>query len=126
MIERYLKCRYRPGGRGPDEVDCWGLARMVRHEVFGLPLLASYGAVDPDDKPTASQSFGEVKAGLSRVPPRPGALAICTVGSLDVHCGICIEIDGRLAVLEADEGVNVRRVPLRQFTRRFTRVEFFL
>lgn len=125
MIARYRQCRYVPGGRGPIDVDCYGLARMVRHELFGLPLLPSYSAIHPDDKPSATTAFGEVVAPLVQGEPKPGALALCWAGSLAIHCGVCVELDGRLGVLEADERRGIRWHPLRQFRRLFSRVEFY-
>lgn len=125
MLERYQRCRYRDGGRGPVHVDCWGLARMVRHEQFGHPLLPSFGGVDPNDKASASQAFALALADLRPVAAEPGAIALCWSGSLAIHCGIVVERDGHLGVMEADEGVDVRWMPLRKFARRFNRVEFY-
>lgn len=45
MFEKYLSASYEDGGRGPARLDCWGLARLARHEVYGLPLLPSWGYV---------------------------------------------------------------------------------
>ena len=37
---KYLTSTYRDGGRGHNrEYDCWGLARAIRHEVYGRTLL---------------------------------------------------------------------------------------
>lgn len=124
MIERFRHLRYRDGGRGPVEVDCWGLARLVRHEAFGLPLLPAFAGVDPNDKPTASAAFAQALADLRPTAAAPGAVALCWAGSLAIHCGVVVEVDGRLGVLEADEGIGVRWSPLRRFTRLYTRVEF--
>lgn len=131
MLDDYRHCRYQDGGRG--EVvsgvrvfDCYGLARAVRHEQYDLSLLPAFAGIDPNDKPTASASFAQVIADLAPGEPQDGALALCWGGRLAIHCGVVVTVDGRPGVLEADEGVDVRWVPLRTFTRRFTRVEFYL
>lgn len=131
MIERFQHYRYRDGGRGEVEgglryVDCYGLARAVRHEQYCLSLLPAFAGVDPQDKSAASQGFVQVIADLAPSEPQDGALALCWAGRLAIHCGVVVTVDGRPGVLEADEGVDVQWVPLRTFTRRFTRVEFYL
>ena len=49
-INHYMSCPYQPYGRGPSAFDCWGLVRDVLQRQFGVPELAAFGQVDPDDK----------------------------------------------------------------------------
>ncbi|MGU1732945.1 hypothetical protein ACSER9_29980, partial [Pseudomonas aeruginosa] len=45
MLDRYLAAVYEDGGRELPRVDCWGLTRLARHELYGMPMLSSFGEV---------------------------------------------------------------------------------
>ncbi len=77
MITDYQKrFTYKDGGRGPSEVDCFGFARLVRHEQFGAPLLPSRGHVNPRDKAAAGAALLEVGQHLDTCPAQHGAFAL--------------------------------------------------
>lgn len=124
MIERYLETRYKDGGRGPDEYDCHGLVRAVRHELFGKPLLPSYGAISPQDKRSMTRIAAAEAAALAPCGPQPGAVAICFQRQLCLHVGIVVELDGRIGVLEAHHTRGVGWRPIRSFEREYQRVEY--
>lgn len=125
MIERYLMTPYADGGRGPDSFDCYGLVRMARTEMFGLPLLPSYGAVSVSDKRCMTRIASAESASLSRRPPEPGAIAVCWQRGLCLHVGIAVELDGRLGVLEAHHTRGIGWRSIRSFEREYQRVEYF-
>lgn len=124
MIERYLMTPYADGGRGPDALDCYGLVRLARAEMFGLPLLPCHGAVSPDDKRGMTRIAAQESAALSRCPPEPGAIAVCWQVRLCLHVGIVVELDGRLGVLETTRERGAGWRSLRNFERDYSRVEY--
>ncbi|MAX51657.1 MAG: hypothetical protein CMH22_15960 [Methylophaga sp.] len=116
---------YKDSGRGPSEVDCFGFARIIRHEQFDAPLLPSREHVDPRDKQAAGDALLEVGEHLTPCKPEHGAFALCYIGTIAWHCGVVWCVDGRLGVVECDYKRGVRWMPLRKFERLFTRVEYY-
>lgn len=126
MINQYLKTRYRRHGRGPVEYDCYGLARAVRHEEFGRPLMPSYVEVVPDDKRMLTRAAADaLEHHLKPCDPKPGAIALAWRGRVCVHVGVLVMADGRRWILETDEGTGPQLVPPRSFAARYPRVEFY-
>lgn len=120
--ERFV---YKDCGRGPREVDCFGFARIVRHELVGADLLPSREHVDPRDKQAAGDALLEVGEHLSPCKASHGAFALCFIGSVAWHCGVAFYVDGKLGVVECDYKRGVRWMPIRKFERLFTRVEYY-
>lgn len=125
MISKYLKTTYERRARGPDKHDCWSIVRSVRHEVFGKSLLPSFGAICPQDKKGLTDACVEVRQDFNQVPARAGAIATAWRASLCVHVGICVEVDGRLWVLETDEPAGPALVPVKTFESRYTKVIYY-
>lgn len=127
MIEKYLKTTYKRGGRGPQEYDCWGLVREVRHEVFGRDLLPELTDATPGNPRAITKGRNEVHctAAVVEVPMRPGAVAEAWCGSLCVHVGVVVEVDGRLMILETDTPHGPCLTAPGLFASRYTRVMFF-
>lgn len=124
MIERYLSTAYADGGRGPRVYDCWGLVRAVRHELFGLPLLPSYGAISPDDKRALTEACNAEAVNFAEGPPVPGAIVTAWRGRLCVHVGVCVVLDGRPGVLDTGRATGPRWQPVNVFRRQFLKVVF--
>jgi hypothetical protein len=122
MIERYLATVYEDGGTGPYAYNCWTLVRAVRHEVFGYPLLPIYGAISPDDKHALTDACNAEAQAFHEGPPSPGAIATVWRGQICIHVGICIELDGRLGVLETGRKCGPRWLCLGDFERRYLKV----
>jgi hypothetical protein len=122
----YLESRYRDGGRELPEVDCFGLVRLVRHEVFGLPLLPEWGACHRFDLRAATAGFRAETAALEHGLARPGALACVLRGALFLHVGVVVDLDGRLGVLDTAEASGPRWRKLCDFERAYPRVEYYL
>ena len=123
---RFLNTRYVEGGRGPNEFDCYGLVRAVRHEVFHFPLLPSHSEVAPADKVAMTAVCQEIIdcTGLKECAIREAAIASGWAASLCVHVGIVVQADGRLWILETDKPTGPCLTPVRVFENRYTRVTY--
>lgn len=130
-IDRYIGARYRDGARGEvvggvAEYDCWSLARAVRHEVYGKPLLPSWGHVRNTMPREFARAHQAVSSCLEECAPEVGAVAAVFRGRLVVHVGVVVEIDGRLAVLDIrGDGLPVRWQRVDDFESRYLRVIYY-
>lgn len=125
MIEPYLRSTYQDGGRGPSAFDCYGLVRAVRHELFNLPLLPVYGAISPDDKLSMTRICKSESQALKACKPTPAAIATAWRGKVCLHVGVCVEIDGRLGVLETGRRSGPCWLSLADFERRYLKVIYY-
>lgn len=127
MIERYLATRYVKGARGPEEFDCYGLVRDARRAMFERDEIPACEGVAPSDKRKLTQCCHDVVAmcSLVEVTARPGAIATAWRGSLCVHVGLVVKIDGRLRVLETDEPTGPCLTSLQRFAARYRKVIFY-
>lgn len=126
MIEKYLSTRYVKGGRGPIELDCYGLVRLARSELFGKPLMPLCTEAVPGRFRAIT---GAVESVSSLLAMRPvdrtlGAVATAWRGTLCVHVGLVVEADGREWILETDEP-GPRLTPPRLFEKRYTSVIYY-
>lgn len=123
-----LLTRYKRFARGPEEYDCWGLARAAWHGIFGKGQLPDLSDVCPTDKRRLTLCAKEVVSceGLGAVRLRSGALATAWRGKICVHIGIVIETtDGRTWILETDEGVGPSLTDPNSFASRYEKVIFY-
>lgn len=125
-LTRFLTATYHDGGRGEVDadgrllLDCWGLVRLARVELYGLPLLASRGGQYQADPAGFTQRYREQIAEMAEVTePRPGTViavlrgAICTHVALVIHD---VKASGLgLHVLEINPGRGCQLWPLYQF-----------
>lgn len=130
MLTPYLESVYRDGGRGEvvyghRQYDCWGLTRAVRHEVHGLPLMASYGAISAANKRGLTRACARESQTLDVVPPADGAIVTVWKRGLCTHIAICVELDGRLGVLETCSATGPRWQPLAAFERQYLKVIYY-
>lgn len=124
-MNRYLNIPYVNGGRDMQGLDCWGLVRLARHDLFGLDLLPLLNDLDADDKRSVTKQFYSVSTGFVRVAPMPGAIACGFIGKVCVHVGLVVNADGRLRVLETEDPHGVSCTPLAAFESRFTEVQYY-
>jgi len=126
MIDRFLATRYLKGGRGPVDVDCYGLVRLARVELFKpwMPLCVD---ASPGDMRAITKAVSEVAAmaNMRETVAMPGSIATAWRASLCVHVGIVAEADGRLWVLETDEPTGPCLTPISDFERRYTKVAYY-
>lgn len=126
MLTKYLSATYEDGARGPGRYDCWGLVRAVRHEVFGLPLLPSFGAVRNTMPAAFTRAYEEQAALMEECQPEPGAIAAVFRGRIVIHVAVIIEVDGALAVLEIrNDRTSARWLRIPDFESRYLRVIYY-
>jgi hypothetical protein len=125
VIQHYLNSSYCRHGRGPNVYDCWGLVREARAELFGKPLLASYGEIDPDDKRSLTGAASEVNGRLRLVGPVPGAIAEGWRCRLCIHVGIVVEVDGRRWILETGHSTGPVLTRIRDFESQYLKVMYY-
>lgn len=118
MIEDWLKIPYVDYGRSRLGCDCWGLVRMVRHELFGHEL-PSFGLIAPDNKRALTKAANTVISEnlTPTTTPKHGTIATVWRGAVCTHVGIVLLIDGRLAVLETNKGSGPRWMRLGDFQK---------
>lgn len=130
MLDHYRSARYQDGGRGERVggirlFDCYGLARAVRSEQFGLPTMPALAHVCPSDSRQVHRSASDAVKGLAPCDAKAGAMALCWQGRIATHCGVVVPNNGRLGVLECHQTAGVRWQPLRKFCSEYTTVEFY-
>lgn len=123
-FDDYLSIPYVDGGRDGCGLDCWGLVRDVLHAHFGVPLLASFGHVSPDDKPGMTGGYHQVVNGFVPGACVPGAVACGFRGDCLVHVGVVVN-NGRLQVLHTSRKSGPGMLDPRAFRRLFERTEFY-
>lgn len=127
MIEKYLKTTYKRGARGPNEYDCWGLVREVRHKLFGRALLPSLIDAIPGDVRSTTRGAIEIHSGVlaRNVGIRTGAVAEAWVGRFCVHVGVVVDVDGRPMILETDTPHGPTLTKPSVFETRYTKVNYY-
>lgn len=126
MLSKYLSATYEDGARGPNRYDCWGLVRAVRHELLGLPLLPSFGAVRNTMPAAFTRAYEEQAALMEECQPEPGAIAAVFRGRIVIHVAVVIEVDGALAVLEIrNDRTSARWLRIPDFESRYLRVIYY-
>lgn len=126
MLNRYLSARYVDGGRELPCLDCWGMTILARHELFGLPMLSSFGEVHRQHTLEFQRAYrGEVSRALEECAPFPGAIAAVLRGAVCTHVGLVVMKDGRLQVLEINPASGARVVRLQEFKDSYMKVVFY-
>lgn len=123
-VHKFLKVPYVDRGRTMDGLDCWGQLLLVR-EHLGMPSLPDIGPVSRAEPIAMQREYGKVSSGLSECKPCIGAIAAVFRGTLFVHVGVVLEIDGRLAVLETNEGSGPRWMRVQDFVDTYYKVIFY-
>jgi cell wall-associated NlpC family hydrolase len=124
-INDYIGLEYEDGGRGPERMDCWGLVRAVRHEIFGFPLLPSFGHIRPTMALQFTRAANDVVKDLTECKPEPGAMAGLFRGKVCFHVAIVVEVDGMLGVLDTTSKIGCRWMSISDFERRALKVKYY-
>src|SRR5690625_491799 len=127
MINKYRFTRYKKYGRGPDEIDCWGIVRTARAELFGKDLLPSYSEIDPQDTRALTQACEQVRVDhvFNESPPVAGAIATAWRARVCVHAGLVDDADGRESLLESAVAPGPCSTRIHQFEQRYTKVIYY-
>lgn len=128
MIAKYLNAVYKDGARGEMAedgglfLDCWGLVRLARVELYGRKLLDSRGGEYQHDPQGFTERYHEQIAEMVEIPE---PVAGCAVAVLRRRSGICTHVGlvthdinntGQgLHVLEINPSQNARLIPLYRF-----------
>ena len=123
-VAAYLRVPYVDGGRSMAGHDCWGQLLLLRAELGCAPL-PSLGGVTRGTPLAMCSQYADVSAALEQCEPEVGAIAAVFRGRAFVHCGVVIEIDGRLAVIETNPGSGPRWLHVRRFLDQYARVIFY-
>lgn len=125
ILSKYRGCIYKPGGRGPNEFDCWGIVRHIRRHEYGLHVPPSYSGAEKYDKRYMTRAFSEEMRSFSLCSPTTGAIALAWKGGLAIHCAIVVEVNDKPGILECDKGIGVKWQTIRSFESKYTKVEYF-
>src|SRR5665648_490528 len=125
MINHFLAATWTRNGMEYPNLNCWGLVRLVRHEMYGLPLLPAFG-IDSDDKRGMTFAANAVTTeNLIEGPPCKGSIIEVWIGRLCIHVAVVIEVEGRLAVMESTGKKNVSWMRLPDFEAQYATVKYF-
>ena len=117
-IERYLHYKYKQCARGEDGyIDCWGLTRLARHELYGKPLLPSFAGAKYDQKAVINSAVVQETSKAERVPHRrDGAVVLVVRFGLCIHTALVCG-DHVLEIKRA--GQKARLTPWREFVLQY-------
>lgn len=123
-VHEFLKVPYLDRGRTMDGLDCWGQLLLVRDQL-GMQSLPDIGPVSRAEPIAMQREYGKVSSTLVEGLPCVGAIAAVFRGTLFVHVGVVLEIEGRLAVLETNEGSGPRWMRVQDFVNTYYKVIFY-
>lgn len=120
-LNTYIGKTYLPGGRGPEQFDCYGLCKTIYNEVFNIEL--------PDWRDDLSKPA--IRAGIiagvvshgtftELEDPVDGCFVVCYRSRAAYHIGLFFAG----GVIHADEGHGVIYEPLSRFARKYTKLQF--
>ncbi|WP_119140740.1 hypothetical protein [Pseudomonas reidholzensis] len=124
MIEKFMRAPYREGARGPIAFDCWGLCIAVRNQLFGLPLMPTFGSVGKDRIRENTSAYHDLRQGMEVCQPEPAAIAAVFRGELCLHVGVVVLSEGRLKVIDTNPGGACLRT-IGEFEAAYPRVVYY-
>ena len=117
MIERYLSYSYRADARGEDGfIDCWGLTRLARNELYGKTLLPSYGWASLAAG-SMHEAYQEQARSMRQCERREGAIVAVLRRGACVHVALMVGDNQVLEIKRA--GQRARLTPWREFVRQY-------
>ena len=124
-INDYLSSVYVDGGREIGTLDCYGLARLVRHYHCGKRLLPSFGLIRNTQPKEFTLAYQEEAKNMQQCDPENGAIAAVFRGALCIHVAVIIEVDNELHALEINpkKGARLMRIP--DFESQYLRVAYY-
>ena len=127
-INDYIKnIKWKSSGGTYPNLNCWGLARLARHELYGKPLLPAVIDIDALDKKGLTENCQEIVShNLKPVDkPQPGDLATVWRNKLCQHVALVVEVDARLAILEIADHTGAKWQWLTDWVARQNKVIYY-
>lgn len=126
-LDQLLKVPYERNARGPDALDCWGLVRLARVHLHGKPMMPEFLAVASGDVRAMTKEVVRAAShcGFRRCDMKEGAIATAWRGQICPHVGLVVAVDGRLRILDTNDGVGARLNTPAGFASNFTKVVFY-
>lgn len=114
---RYLNYQYKSGARGEDGmIDCWGLTRLARHELYGKALLPSFAEARYSRKGSVQKAYQQQSEQMQRTERKDGAVIAV------MRMGVCVHVAlmcGKTVLEIKREGQKARLTPWREFIRQY-------
>lgn len=123
-VNKYLRCAYVDGGRGPDTYDCWGLVRAARHYELGLRLLPEYGSLRNTNPREFTKAYRAESSLMDECKAEHGAIAAVMVGEICVHVALVLDSADGLMILEINPTRGARKLPIHKWVRYHLTVTF--
>ena len=124
-VNHYLtSTRYRDGGRGPNEFDCWGLVREARAIHLGLSLLPIYADLRNDNPRSFTKAYRTEAGKLKLCPAEHGAIAAVMIGQVCTHVALVVDEGDGLKVLEINPERGARFLRLNEWLQGHVKVTF--
>lgn len=111
--------KYVDGGRHYPELDCLGIAIYIR-ELLGKRVTGLESGDlndDPDDLAFLS--------GIRKSAPEDGSVAVCYAKGSMTHVGVCLTLESIMQVVEITSKRGIMITPMRNFERRFQKVDYY-
>ena len=123
-LNNYIGIPYKVGARGPDELDCYGLVKVVYADLYDITLPDWLtDDIDLKERDGLFQQFLKANNWTENYPDQPpddGDIVICSGRFLDNHIGVYF--GG--GVLHCREGSGCVYEPLTRFAAQFHKLEF--
>jgi hypothetical protein len=88
---KYLNIPFKEGGRDLDGLDCWGLARLVYKEEFGIELPSFAGEYDVNDPKLLHEIIIQHKESWEKLTkPEPNCIVLFRMLGTESHIGVVI------------------------------------
>ncbi|WP_016899818.1 hypothetical protein [Pseudoalteromonas sp. PAMC 22718] len=124
-INDYFTVPYVEGGRDMSGLDCWGITRFVLHHVYKLPLFTSFGHVRSEHTSEFTGAYSVLVDQFTQCKPKEGAVACGFVDGNLVHMGVCVDIDGQIAIFHSTKKHGASFARIAAFERLFFEVKFY-
>lgn len=122
-LSKYTHGVHVEGGRVWPHVDCYGIVLEARRDM-GLPDWPEWADIRKANG-QMTEVADEFLPSLHPCQPHAGAMVVCYEGSYVTHCGVIVDVNGMLEVLDIRSHGNVKCLPLSRYARAFTRVEYY-
>lgn len=118
ILNKYLQYQYKADARGDDGfIDCWGLTRLARHELYDKALLPSFAQASHSKPGTMHAAYATQAQVMQTCERKEGAVVAALRNGMCLHVALVV---GDNAILEIKrEGQRARLTPWREFVRQY-------